>query len=89
MPLPAGRGTVSFKETQVSFGLTSPHLPHFNYHHKDHKKVNNNEINTKKIKKKAMLKIVIENLEEIGEIGVIDATLRLKIGQILKLSADH
>jgi len=28
---PTGRGTVSFKTTQVSFWLSSPHLPHFNY----------------------------------------------------------
>jgi len=29
--LPAGRATVSLKVTQVSFWLTSPHLPHFTY----------------------------------------------------------
>jgi len=31
VPFPTGRGTVSFRTTQVSLVLSSPHLPHFNY----------------------------------------------------------
>lgn len=85
VPLPTWFETVSFKETQVSFWLSSPHLPHFNYHN------DNNEIKLliNSEKRDIDLKRKEEYLEEIGEVRVIAATLGLKIGEVFKVSSDH
>ena len=44
VPFPTGRGTVSFRTTQVSFWLSSPHLPHFNYHNREKKRASKEKV---------------------------------------------